>query len=61
MEVPPHGWFLRETFPFKWMIWGYPYFVKPPKMGSRQALDEFLAKSQSQIRDLAAVGLTFSG
>ena len=24
-----NGWFI-EKIPLKWMIWGYPYFRKPP-------------------------------
>ena len=29
MEVPQNKWFL-EKIPLKWVIWGYPYFSKPP-------------------------------
>ena len=29
MGVPNNGWFIREN-PTKQMIWGYPYFRKPP-------------------------------
>ena len=29
MGVPPNGWFIEEI-QLKWMIWGYPYFRKPP-------------------------------
>ena len=29
MGVPQNGWFI-ETILLKWMIWGYPYFGKPP-------------------------------
>ena len=31
MGDPKNGWFIREI-PLKWMIWGYPYFRKPPYM-----------------------------
>ena len=27
--VPRNGWFIMENL-LKWMIWGYPYFWKPP-------------------------------
>jgi hypothetical protein len=26
----PSGWFIMEKKLLKWMIWGYPYFRKPP-------------------------------
>ena len=29
MGLPPNAWFKMEK-PYKWMIWGYPYFRKPP-------------------------------
>ena len=29
MGVPQNGWFFMEI-PLEWMIWGYPYFRKPP-------------------------------
>ena len=32
MENPQNGWFMRENPNLKWMIWGYPYFRKPPYM-----------------------------
>ena len=25
-----NGWFIMENPIYKWMIWGYPYFRKPP-------------------------------
>ena len=36
--VPEHGdtkngWLIREKISLKWMIWGYPYFRKPPDFG----------------------------
>ena len=30
MGDPKNGWFLLGKIPLKWMIWGYPYFRKPP-------------------------------
>ena len=33
MGVPQNGWF-KGKFLLKWMIWGYPYFRKPPYFGS---------------------------
>ena len=30
MGVPQNRWFLMENTIYKWMIWGYPYFRKPP-------------------------------
>ena len=33
MAVPPNVWFIMEnhgTSIYKWMIWEYPYFRKPP-------------------------------
>ena len=27
---PNNEWFLLGKIPFKWMIWGYPYFRTPP-------------------------------
>ena len=29
MGVHQNGWFIR--IPLEWMIWGYPYFSKPPR------------------------------
>ena len=29
MGISKNGWFVRENA-VKWMIWGYPYFRKPP-------------------------------
>ena len=28
--TPIAGWFIMENPSYKWMIWGYPYFRKPP-------------------------------
>ena len=29
MVIPPNGLFNGTTI-YKWLIWGYPYFRKPP-------------------------------
>jgi hypothetical protein len=34
MGVPQNGWFIRENPNLKWIIWGYPYFRKPPYITS---------------------------
>ena len=39
LGVPPDGWFISWKIPFKWMIWGYPYFRKPP-FGNCQFVSE---------------------
>ena len=28
--TPTAGWFITEKTIYKWMIWGYSYFMKPP-------------------------------
>ena len=30
MGDPQNGWFISWKIQLKWMIWGYPYFRKPP-------------------------------
>jgi len=30
---PQIGWFIKENPKMKWMMWGYPYFRKPPLVG----------------------------
>ena len=32
MGVPQNGWFSSGKIPLKEMIWGYPYFRKPPNI-----------------------------
>ena len=30
MGAPQNGWFIGENPIYKWIIWGCPYFGKPP-------------------------------
>ena len=38
IEIIPNSWMVQNgkaIYNYKWMIWGYPYFGKPPLIGSQ--------------------------
>ena len=36
LEIIPNSWMVQNGKAiYKWMIWGYPYFGKPPLIGSQ--------------------------
>ena len=38
IKDPIAGWFKKWKIPFRWMIWGYPYYRKPPYVQTQSAL-----------------------
>ena len=40
MGIPKIGWFSFGNILLKWMIWGYPYFRKPPFVASLETRNQ---------------------
>ena len=49
--TPIAGWFIREHPTIKWMIWGYPYFRKPPNMHCKMAMIFFGSHNDVNLND----------
>ena len=50
-ESPIAGWVIREKPNITWMIWGYPYFRKPP-IGVWYIMQDHARPCKTQVCDL---------